>query len=355
MYKANKNHAKKSRLPAGSLVHVGEAHGYEQRISLINYTETQLTKKSIKTIQDILPFINADSLTWIDVEGLHDLDFIAAIGEHFNIHSLILEDILNTHQRPKLEDHEDYIYVVLKHLEIDKAGHFGVKYEQISFLLLKNCVLTFKEKPDDLFAAIVESFTNDKAKVRRLGADYLLYVLLDTIVDEYFALQDSLDDLMESIENDLLTAPSRETLITIQRVKRELVFIRRSVAPVRELMKNLQRNESVLIDASTQRYFSDVYDHVLRIIEAMDAYRDLISGMLDIYLSSISNKMNETMKFLTVYSSIFIPLTFIAGVYGMNFDFMPELHWRWAYPLLWVFFMAMTVGLLLYFKKKRWL
>ncbi|MEQ1635747.1 MAG: magnesium/cobalt transporter CorA [Methylococcales bacterium] len=355
MSKSHKSAAKKSRLPAGSLVHVGELHDFEQRVTLINYTEHTVTQKNVLSIQDILPFIQSGTLTWVNVEGLHDIRLIEAIGQHFNVHSLILEDILNTHQRPKMDENEGYLYIVLKGLSVNKTDTFDVKYEQISLLLLKNFVFTFKEKPDALFSAITDSFANDKSKIRRLGSDYLLYVLLDTIVDEYFTIQDALDDLMEAIENNLLTAPTRETLITIQRVKRELVFIRRAVAPVREVLKNLQRNESALIDVSTQRYFGDIYDHVLRVIEAMDAYRDLITGMLDIYLSSISNKLNETMKFLTVYSSIFIPLTFIAGVYGMNFDFMPELHWRWAYPALWGVFIGMTVFLLIYFKKKRWL
>lgn len=355
MSKSHKSPAKKSRLPAGSLVHVGEIHTFEQRITVLNYNEAQVIRQNVKTIQAVLPFLKADTLTWINVEGLQDVALIAEIGQYFEVHGLVLEDILNTHQRPKIEDHEAYLFVVLKHLSLNKTNTFEVHYEQISLLLFNNCVFTFSEKPSLLFSAILDSFENEKAKVRRLGADYLLYVLMDTIVDEYFTLQDALDELMESIENNLLTAPTRDTLMTIQRVKRELVFIRRSVAPVREVLKSLQRDESDLIDVSTQRYFGDIYDHILRVIESMDAYRDLITGMLDIYLSSVSNKMNETMKFLTVYSSIFIPLTFIAGVYGMNFDFMPELHWQWAYPLLWTVFVGITVGLVFYFRKKQWL
>ncbi|MFI3138030.1 MAG: magnesium/cobalt transporter CorA [Methylococcaceae bacterium] len=355
MPKAHKSAAKKSRLPAGSLVHVGDLHDYQQRISLINYNEADVTYLSVTSIDDILPFINTDTITWVNIEGLHDIRLMEAIGQHFAIDSLILEDILNTHQRPKMDDRDDYLYVVLKGLSVAKTQFFSVHYEQISLLLLKNVLFTFKEKPDVLFSDIMSSFANEKSKVRRLGSDYLMYVLMDTIVDEYFTLQDTLDELMESIESDLLTAPTRETLFTIQRVKRELVFVRRSIAPVRELLMSLQRKESTLIDMNTLRYFGDIYDHVLRIIEAMESYRDLTTGMLDIYLSSISNKMNETMKFLTVYSSIFIPLTFVAGVYGMNFDFMPELHWQWAYPALWVIFISVTVSLLHYFRKKNWL
>lgn len=350
-----KSVAKKTGLPAGSLVHVGEIHDYEQRISLINYSETQITKINVTNIEAILPFKNSDNITWVNIEGLRDIALIDAIGRHFNIHSLNLEDILNTHQRPKMEDHEDYLYIVLKGLSVTQTAPFEVDYEQVSILLLKNFVFTFKEKPDDMFASITNSFDIEKAKVRRFGADYLTYVLMDTIVDEYFTLQDTLDELIEAIEEELLTSPTTRTLMAIQRIKRELVFIRKSVAPVRELLLNIQRKGSTLIDENTLRYFNDVYDHALRVIEAVESYRDLITGMLDIYLSSVSNRMNETMKILTIFASIFIPLTFIAGVYGMNFDYMPELHWQWAYPALWAIFIGLTILLLRYFKKKEWL
>lgn len=347
--------AKKTGLPAGSLVHVGAIHTSTPQLTLIHYTEQEVIQQPIHSIEEILPFKNLPGITWVHIEGLHDVALMDTLGLHFNIHSLVLEDILNTHQRPKLEDHDDYLFIVLKALAIDHSRDFEVLHEQISILLFKDVVFTFKEKPDSLFQSIIASFSNDKAKVRRLGSDYLTYVLMDAIVDEYFALQDTLDDLIEAVEEDLLNSPSNKTLITIQYIKRELVFIRKSVAPVRELLFNLQRNDSDLIDDKTRRYFNDVYDHALRVIEAIETYRDLITGMLDIYLSSVSNKLNETMKVLTIFSSIFIPLTFIVGVYGMNFDFMPELHWRWAYPSLWVLFIALTGLLLFYFKRKRWL
>lgn len=347
--------AKKSGLPAGSLVHVGEVHNYAQRRTLIHYTEHKITRCEINNIDDILLYQHIDGITWINIEGLHDIELIDAIGKNFEIDNLTLEDILNTHQRPKLEDHDHYLYIVLKGLTLDKEQPFEVCHEQVSILLLKDYVFTFKEKPDAMFDTIITSFNNDKAKVRRFGTDYLTYVLMDTIVDEYFTLQDTLDDLLENVETELLSAPSNKTLVTIQRVKRELAFIRKSVAPTRELLVNLQRNDTSLINDKTRRYFNDVYDHAIRVIEAIETYRDLITGMLDIYLSSVSNKMNETMKILTIFSTIFIPLTFIVGVYGMNFDYMPELHWRWAYPLLWVAFIVLSLFLLAYFKKKHWL
>jgi magnesium transporter len=211
------------------------------------------------------------------------------------------------------------------------------------------------EKPDALFDPILNRLDNDKSQIRNLGPDYLAYIIMDTVVDEYFALQDAFDELIESVEDKLLSDPSSETLSIIQKIKRELIFLRRTVSPLRELLAAIQRSESPLLNEKTRRYFGDIYDHAIRIIEAIESYRDLIAGMLDIYLSSVSNKMNETMKVLTVFASIFIPLTFIAGVYGMNFEYMPELKWRWGYPALWFIFIGVSVFLLRFFKKKKWL
>jgi len=346
--------SEKSGLPPGSLVHVGEVHEHEHRISVISYNKSGLEKRIIKSIAELLPWQNGDTVNWVIIDGLKDVSIIDDIGKYFDIHALVLEDILNTHQRPKFEEFDDYLYIVLKALAIE-SNEFTVEYEQISLLLLKNVVFTFKEKPDAIFDPILSRLDNDKSHIRNLGADYLAYIIMDTVVDEYFVLQDSFDELIESIEDELLSNPTMETLAGIQKIKRELIFLRRSVSPLRELIAAIQRSESDLIDDKTKRYFGDVYDHAIRIIEAMESYRDLITGMLDIYLSSVSNKMNETMKVLTVFASIFIPLTFIAGVYGMNFEYMPELKWKWGYPALWSVFVSVSAFLLVYFKRKKWL
>ena len=346
--------SEKSGLPPGSLVHVGEVHAHEHTISVVNYNKSTLKKHTVKSIEELLPYKTNDTITWVIVDGLKDVSIIDAIGQHFNIHGLVLEDILNTHQRPKFEEFDDYLYIVLKAISLGNE-EFNVEYEQISLLVLNNFVFTFMEKPDVIFDPILNRFDNGKSQIRSLGADYLAYVIMDTVVDEYFTLQDTFDDLIESVEDKLLSDPSSETLSTIQKIKRELIFLRRSVSPLRELLAAIQRSESPLINEKTKRYFGDIYDHAIRIIEAIESYRDLIAGMLDIYLSSVSNKMNETMKVLTVFASIFIPLTFIAGVYGMNFEYMPELKWRWGYPTLWFIFISVSVFLLGYFKKKKWL
>ncbi|MCK9637838.1 magnesium/cobalt transporter CorA [Methylobacter sp. Wu8] len=346
--------SEKSGLPPGSLVHVGEVHKYEQKITVIDYNKSSLNRRTIKTIEELLPYKTTDTITWVIIDGLKDVSIIDAIGQHFDIHGLVLEDILNTHQRPKFEEFDDYLYIVIKAIAL-AADKFNVEYEQVSLLLLDKFVFTFKEKPDALFEPLFTRLNNDKSHLRNLGTDYLAYVIMDSIVDEYFSLQDTFDELIETVEDELLTDPSAQTLNTIQKIKRELIFLRRSVSPMRELLASIQRCESPLIKDKTKRYFGDIYDHVIRVTEAMESYRDLISGMLDIYLSSVSNKMNETMKVLTVFASIFIPLTFIAGVYGMNFEYMPELKWRWGYPTLWMIFIGVSVFLLRFFKKKDWL
>ncbi len=346
--------SEKSGLPPGSLVHVGEVHTHEHKITVINYNKSTLEKHTVKSVEELLPYKTTDTITWVIVDGLKDVSIIDAIGQNFDIHALVLEDILNTHQRPKFEEFNDYLYIVLKAISLGNE-EFTVEYEQISLLILNNFVFTFMEKPDELFDPILNRLDNDKSQIRNQGADYLAYVIMDTVVDEYFALQDTFDELIESVEDNLLSDPSSQTLATIQKIKRELIFLRRTVSPLRELLAAIQRSESPLLNEKTRRYFGDIYDHAIRIIEALESYRDLIAGMLDIYLSSVSNKMNETMKVLTVFASIFIPLTFIAGVYGMNFEYMPELKWRWSYPVLWIIFVGVSVFLLGYFKKKKWL
>lgn len=346
--------SKKSGLPPGSLVHVGEVHAHDNIITVIDYSKSAINRHTIESIEELLPFKETDTITWVIIEGLTDISTIDTIGQYFDIHSLVLEDILNTHQRPKFEEFDDYLYIVIKALTLED-GDFNISYEQISVLVLDKFVFTFKEKPDDIFKTLILRLNNDKSQIRHLGTDFLAYVIMDTVVDEYFALQETFDELIDDVEEELLSNPTHQTLNTIQHIKRELIFLRRSVSPLRELLAGIQRSESSLLNPHTKRYFGDIYDHSIRIIEAMESYRDLIAGMLDIYLSSVSNKMNETMKVLTVFMSIFIPLTFIAGVYGMNFDYMPELKWKWAYPALWVVFISISLFLLRIFKKKDWL
>ncbi len=346
--------AKKTGLSPGSLIHVGEVFDHETLITLIHYDKETLEQKNLRSIDEILPYQDKTATTWVHIDGLKNAQLIQQIGRYFKVHSLVLEDILNTQQRSKFEDYGDYLFIVIKSLAL-KKNDFTIEYEQISLLVFKNFIFTFKEKPTLLFEPIKVRIQNGNGRIRLFGSDYLAYVVIDTIVDGYFVMQDLLDELLETTEDELLIEPSQDILFLIQKIRRELIFIRKSISPVRELLGSLYRSDSSLINPKNYHYFSDVYDHVLRIIESLESSRELICGMFDIYLSSVNNKMSETMKVLTVFASIFIPLTFVAGVYGMNFDYMPELKVRWAYPALWGFFISTTIGLVVYFKRKKWL
>lgn len=347
--------AHKAGLPPGSLVHIGEVHHKQSKITVVQYNADTLNQYDSFSLKDISSLQHKNLITWINIDGLSDTSIIESIGKEFTIHSLILEDILSTHQRPKLEEYDDYLYMVLKGISVDSNSSFNPQYQQISILFLNNLIITFKEKSDDTFNPIYNRLKNTKGRLRQYKADYLAYVFLDTIVDEYFLVEDTLDEIIEPLEDSLLTNPAEETLLTIQQLRRELISIKRNISPLRELLSSIQRSDTSLIQENSLRYYADVHDHVLRVTDSLESYRERIASMQDIYLSSISNKMNETMKVLTVFASIFIPLTFIAGIYGMNFDYMPELKWRWAYPALWVVFITTGIGLLSYFKKKKWL
>ena len=348
------NISEKYGMSPGSLVHVGNVLEAESRMSIIDYSNENLDEQSIKSVNEILPYIDKETVTWLNVEGLNDVEHIESIGSILNIHPLVLEDILNTHQRPKFEEYDHYLYIVLKKLTLGNEK-FSVSYEQISILVLDNFVVTFTEKSDDLFEPLKQRLMNSKGRLRNMGSDYLTYAILDTIVDRIFVLLDVLDETIESIEEELLTNLTSATLAIIQQLKRDLIHIRKSISPLRELLAAILRSDSPIIEERTNIYFRDVYDHALRITESTESYRDMLSGLLDIYMSSVSNKMNEVMKVLTVFAAIFIPLTFIAGIYGMNFEYMPELKWKWAYPALWIAFITIPVILLIFFKKKRWL
>jgi len=349
------NASEKLGLPPGSLIHVGNVHTNETRMTIVDYSKESVEEKQIESVDEILKYKESDTVTLVIIEGLSNVDIVKKIGSIFDIHQLVLEDILNTHQRPKFEEYNDYLYIVLKCL-LSEDEKFTVRYEQVSLLVLKNFVFIFKEKIDDLFQPVIQRIKNTKSRFRDAQSDYLAYAILDTIVDQNFILIDALDDVITTIEDDLLNSESTtNTLNTIQKLKREIIHIRKSTSPLREVMASMLRSDSDLIQEKTHIYLRDVSDHAIRVTESVESYRDILSGLLDIYISSVSNKMNEVMKVLTVFASIFIPLTFLAGIYGMNFEYMPELKWKWAYPTLWIAFITITVASLAYFKKKKWL
>ncbi len=346
--------SEKAGLPPGTLVHVGEEKVEKTKITMLNYDELHLQEEELETIDECLPVKDRPTVRWINVDGLHQVEILETIGGCFGLHPLVLEDILNTGQRPKMEDFGDYIYIVLKMLHSEDEND-EIAEEQLSLILGPSFVLSFQEREGDVFNAIRERIRNGRGRVRKMGADYLAYSLLDSVVDNYFIVLEKLGEKIEFLEEELVTNPTTETLQIIHGLKRDMIFLRKSVWPLREIISGLERGESALIQESTLIYLRDVYDHTIQVIDTVETFRDMVSGMLDIYLSSVSNRMNEVMKVLTIIATIFIPLTLVVGVYGMNFQYMPELGWRWGYPIVWLVMLAIGGLMLVYFRRKRWL
>lgn len=349
-----KRASKKAGLPPGALIHIGERKAEKVRITLIDYDAKQLHETEAKNIEECFAFEEKSSVTWINIDGIHRIDLIEKIGERFSIHPLTLEDILNTGQRPKAEDFEDYLYVVLKMLYYD-AKNDGIKAEQISFILSARLLISFQEIEGDIFPALRERIRKGKGRIRKSGSDYLLYALVDAIVDHYFLVLETFGDRIESMEEELITNPSPEALKNIHDMKREIILLRKLVWPLRDILNNLIRMESPLIKESTVVFLRDVHDHIIQVIDSVESFRDILSGMLDVYLSTVSYKMNQVMKLLTIIATIFIPITFVAGIYGMNFKNMPELEWRWGYFGVMMLMGGVAGVMLFYFRKKKWL
>ncbi|HHT9120054.1 MAG TPA: magnesium/cobalt transporter CorA, partial [Candidatus Hypogeohydataceae bacterium YC41] len=338
----------------GTLIHIGEKKTEEVKIRIIDYDETQFLEKEVKTVEECLPFKDTPTVTWIDIIGIHRLDIIEKVGSYFGLHPLTAEDILNTDQRPKMEDFGNYLYVVLKILFYNDKKNEIVS-EQISVIVGQNFVISFQEIETNIFNPLIERIRTEKGHIRRLGADYLAYSLLDSIIDNYFVILEKLGENIELLEVELVTHPTHETLHTLHNLKREMIFLRKSVWPLREVINGMQRGESSLIKDSTRIYLRDVYDHTIQVIDSIETSRDMLSGMLDIYLSSISNRLNAVMKVLTVIATIFMPLTFLVGVYGMNFKYMPELEWKWGYFAVLGVIAIIAISMLICFRKKKWL
>jgi magnesium transporter len=349
-----KHESKGAGLPPGSLIHVGERKVETPRITVIDYNESRYDEKEIASIEDCLPCKETSTVTWINIDGIHDTEIIEKIGHHFELHPLVLEDILNTGQRPKMEDAESYILLLLKMLCYEDESD-TVRAEQVSIVFGRNFVISFQEQRGDVFDAVRERIRKNRGRVRKAGADYLAYALTDAVVDGYFVVLEKVAETVERLEDEVVTSPSPMTLRSIHRLKTEMLFLRKSVWPLREVISGLQRGESPLICESTGIYLRDVYDHTIQIVDTMETFRDMLSGMIDTYLSSISNKMNEVMKVLTIIATIFIPLTFVAGIYGMNFEYMPELAWRWAYFGVWGVMAVVTLSMIHYFRRRKWL
>lgn len=354
MLKFLKKRSVKGGLPPGTPVHIGEKKTEKTKITLIDYDESQYQEKEVETFEGCMECLGKSTVTWINIDGIHEVNVIKEVGRKFNLHPLILEDIVNTGQRPKAEDYKDYLFIVLKMLFYDSKEK-QIQTEQVSLILGSNFVISFQEREGDVFERVRERIRSGKGRIRKEGVDYLAYALMDAIVDEYFVIMEKIGEVIESLEEELEQQPTEKTSQKIHRLKRELIFLRKSVWPIRDILSSLERGTSFLIKESTSVYLRDVYDHTVQAIDTVETFREMISGMLDTYLSSVSNRMNEVMKILTIIATIFIPLTFIAGIYGMNFQYMPELGWRYGYFAVLGVMAGVVVFMVLYFRRKGWL
>jgi magnesium transporter len=343
----------KAGLPPGSLVHVGKHPAGKAIITVVNYDEAGFRIKEVSSVEEAFSLIDPSMVTWINVDGISDARTVEAIGTRFNLHPLLLEDVMNTDQRPKMEDYDNLLFLVLRVL-FPEAGAGRIESDQISFVLGDRYLISFQERRTDLFKAVIDRLRMGKARIRKSGADYLLYSLIDVIVDNYFVILELIGDNVEEMEVKLISGGRVETLAAIQRMKKDLIYLRRSVWPLREVLSGLERGESRLISGGLHIFFRDIYDHTIHAIDTIESLRDMLSGMLDIYLSSVSNRLNQVMKVLTIISTIFIPLTFIAGVYGMNFKNIPEIGWDYGYPASLALMILVSLAMLYYFKRKKW-
>jgi len=346
-----KKRSRKAGLPPGSLVHIGEQKIETTRIHVFHYDEQRLEEKELKEAEECLAYKDKGGVTWINIDGLHEPEVLEKLGQAFGLHPLMLEDIANTEQRPKLEDYGDYLYVVVKMLY--RPDH-SILAEQLSLVIGKNVLITFQERQGTVFDPICERLRNGKGRARLLGVDFLAYQLIDAVIDNYFIVLERLSDEVEALEERVITSPKPDGLKNLHRLKKDMIHLRRSVWPLRDVITALQRGDSPLIGAAMRIYLRDVYDHVMAVADAIEAMRDLLHSMLEIHMSSMSNRLNEILKVLTIITTLFIPITFIAGVYGMNFKYMPELEWPWGYPAALLLMSAVAGAMVVYFKRKKW-
>lgn len=341
--------SKKSGLPPGSLIHVGKKHVEHPTTWVVDYGPERLEEQSELSIDEALSWLESPNVTWMNVVGL-DPEYVEHIGKKLGVHPLVLEDILNTDHRPKVEEYTDHLFIVCKIPLHDD----GIVMEQFSMLLVDTGVVCFHERQSDLFVTLQERIRSGRGAIRSKGADYLAYCILDTIIDSYFVTMEKINDSIDELEELLMNEPSTETLQTLQHCKRQAIMLRKAIFPMREVVFNLEKIGPPMITRDTMPYLRDVYDHCIHIMDTIESIKDMLSGMLDIYLSSTSNRLNEVMKVLTIISTMFIPMTFLAGIYGMNFAHMPELQMRYAYPAVLLVMAAIAATMALFFKRRGW-
>lgn len=340
-------------LPPGSLLYTGTPES-KIELSIMEYTEDKLIEKNNVSLDECLAYIHTPAMTWIQVQGVTDPSVIASIGKFFHFHPLALEDIMITGQRSKLDVYNDQVFMFVRLLQYEEINH-TLKDEQISIVFGPNFLVSFTESKEDIFKPVKERLQQGSQRIRANGSDFLAYTLLDTIVDYYFVVLEKVDMNLDALEEELIHLPKPETLNNIQHAKHDMVILRKAVWPMRDVVNRFQRLEQKLISPITQTYLHDVYDHIVQTIDIIEGFRDVVSGMVDIYLSNINIRTNDIMKVLTIVSTIFVPLTFISSLYGMNFEFMPELHLKWAYPAVLILMFSVAVAMLIFFRNKKWI
>jgi magnesium transporter len=334
--------------------HSGQLEGSPSEpviLELISYSPGEFHEHRDLPLEELLKNWKPEMINWINLDGLHDHRIIEELGKHFSLHNLLVEDI-TTENQPKAEEYDHYLFFTLKMLY--NINDRTVNYEQISFVLGKDYLLSFQEKAGDFFGTFRQRLRQDQGRSRRMKADYLLYRLLDIIIDQYYNILDDIGGQIEDIEEDILKDPSGKEFKRIQHTKKELIFLRKALYPLRDAISKLTKGESMYVSQENYRYFSDLYDHVAQLISSMDTYRDLTTSLMDIHINSLNTRMNEVMKVLAVISTIFMPLTFIVGIYGMNFDVMPELRWQYGYLYVMLLMGGIFTGMILYFRHKKW-
>jgi magnesium transporter len=349
---AGKRKRKKSGLPPGSLIYTGERKIANPNVTLLQYNESSLEEKQQVGEEVVLP--EDGNVTWYDIRGLHEIGLVEKIGGIFDIHPLVQEDILNIHQRPKFEEHTNGFFIVFQALSFD-GKKLVVQFEQVSLFVGKNFLISFQEDASDLFTAVRERLASGRGRIRMRGPDYLAYALVDSVVDNYYLILDDIEEAIEKMEADILEGRASDIKSRIHKLKREMIGLRKSVAPLREAVNRFARAEHELISQESVIFLRDLHDHMVQVMDTIETSRDTLTGMQDLYLSELSYRMNNVMQVLTIIATIFIPLTFLAGVYGMNFDNMPELHWKYGYFAVWAIMVVIALGLIRYFRTKRWL
>ncbi len=354
MGKIMKKKHRQPGLPPGTLAHPPEKRDEEVKLTILDYDEYHCNEFTARDFDACAAFKEKPTVTWVHVNGVHHIKTLQTLGNCFDLHPLTLEDILLSDQRTKMEVHENYLFIALKSLSYDDARD-EVVTEQVSLVVGRNHVISFQERDGGLFAPVAQRLKNDKSRMRKLGADYLAYTLIDVMVDNYFTVLEKLGERIETLEDLLVKDPNPVILQSVHRLRSEMIALRKAVWPLREVVSALSRSDNTIIGESINIYLRDVYDHTIQVIDTIEIYRDVLAGMIDVYLSSVSNRLNAVMKVLTIISTIFMPLTFIAGVYGMNFKHMPELEWPWAYPLVLTLMLLIGLSMLSFFKAKKWL